>query len=78
MLFRFNKLNLKSYEKFYQVGYVSLVRLVNPIRPADLDPGKSAGIQFMGSKLLFDLEIWCIHWNLCPTRRNKKKNTKFF
>ena len=35
-------------------------------------------IQFKGSKLLFGLEIWCMHWKLCPTSQNKNKILKFF
>ena len=49
-----------------------------------LDPGfwilvkprggaQSARIQFRGSKSMFDLEIRCMHWELCPTRQNQKK-----
>ena len=54
-----------------------------------LDPGfgilvktrggaQSARIQFRGSKSVFDLEIRCMHWELCPTRQNQKKNSKKF
>ena len=25
---------------------------------------------------MFDLEIWCMHWELCPTRQNQTKNFK--
>ena len=57
---------------------------LKPIWHGLLEPDSFMGgvqialIQFKGYKLLFDLEILCMHWKLCPTSQNQKRNAKEF
>ena len=59
---------------------IQSISVLNPISPGVLGPGntpggaQSAHTQFKGSKLLFDLETWCVLSEICIDFTRKEKN----